>query len=104
MSQKNCTDSPQYVNVRAKSNVNLKRVELPEGAQSGKNKKASGFYPRIQYILVRILASGQANTSVKWGKKQPLSFFQPSAWLPLIWLLSPYLTLFLNLNALNYLD
>ena len=69
MSQKNCTESPQYVNVRAKRNVNLKRVELPEGAKSGNNEKASGFYPRIQYILVKILASDQANTSVKWGEK-----------------------------------
>lgn len=78
MSQKNCTDSPQYVNVRAKSNVNLKRVELPEGAQPGKNKKAvSGFYPRIQYILVKILASDQANTSVKWAKSNFYLFFSP---------------------------
>ena len=68
MSQKNCTESPQYVIVRAKNNVNLKRVELPEGAKSG-NEKASGFYPHIQYILVKILASDQANTSVKWGEK-----------------------------------
>lgn len=70
MSQKNCTDSPQYVNVRAKSNVNLKRVELPEGAQSGKNKKASGFYPRIQYILVR---SSQYECEV--GQKATFIFF-----------------------------
>ena len=88
MSQKNCTESPQYVIVRAKSNVNLKRVELPEGAKSGNNEKASGFYPHIQYILVKILASDQANTSVKWGEKWLLCFFLLSAWLPLIWLLS----------------
>ena len=69
MSQKNCTESPQYVNVRAKRNVNLKRIELPEGAKSGNNKKASGFYPHTQYILVKILALDQANTSVKWGEK-----------------------------------
>jgi len=104
MSQKNCTESPQYVNVRAKSNVNLKRVELPEGAKPGNNKKASGFYPHIRYILVKILVSNQANTSVKWGEKRLLSFFLLSAWLPLIWLLSSYLTLFLYLNALRYLD
>lgn len=73
MSQKNCTESPQYVIVRAKSNVNLKRVELPDGAKSGNNEKASGFYPHIQYILIKILASDQANTSV--GRKVTFMFF-----------------------------
>ena len=91
MCQKNCTESPQYVNVRAKRNVILKRVELPEGAKPGNSKKASGFYPRVQYILVKILESDQANTSLKWDEKRLLSFFLLSAWLPLIWLLHVFL-------------
>ena len=75
MSQKNCTDSPQYVNVRAKSNVNLKRVELPEGAQSGKNKKAHGLLSAYTVYFGKDFSIRSSQYECEVGQKATFIFF-----------------------------